>query len=254
MITIVIARYNEDLKWLLNNKFTKYNIIVYNKGSNNNYVHLSNMTSINIKNVGRCDHTYLYHIIRNYYNLSEITVFLPGSCNMYYKMFKTRLLLNEINKKNKAIFLYERKVDNVALHLYNFKLKSYTSSYSVNRLENSESDLELTSIRPYGKWYKSTFDNIIINHISYLGIFSIAKNDILQHPIKYYIKLIKDLSFTSNPEVGHYFERSWEAVFYPMNETIKISYTDTNKYLKLLKYLIFIIGILLFIYFIVIII
>jgi hypothetical protein len=31
--------------------------------------------------------------------------------------------------------------------------------------------------------------------------------------------LIKDLETHSNPEVGHYFERGWAAVFYPMEHT-----------------------------------
>ena len=34
--------------------------------------------------------------------------------------------------------------------------------------------------------------------------------------VHYYMDLIKDLDKSSNPEAGHYFERAWEAVFYPM--------------------------------------
>jgi hypothetical protein len=40
---------------------------------------------VNLPNVGKCDHTYLYHIINNYNNLSKILVFLPGSINMENK-------------------------------------------------------------------------------------------------------------------------------------------------------------------------
>jgi hypothetical protein len=43
---------------------------------------------------------------------------------------------------------------------------------------------------------------------------AVHKNDILRHPIQYYKDLIKELEFT-NPEVGHYFERSWIAIFKP---------------------------------------
>jgi hypothetical protein len=58
-----------------------------------------------------------------------------------------------------------------------------------------------------------------INCLIYYGIFSISKNDIVQHSVDRYKKLIKDLSDHSNPEVGHYIERSWSAIFYPMNHT-----------------------------------
>jgi hypothetical protein len=30
---------------------------------------------------------------------------------------------------------------------------------------------------------------------------------------------MKHLETSSNPEVGHYIERSWAAIFYPMNNT-----------------------------------
>ena len=234
MIEIIISRYNEDLEWLLNKQFSKYKIIVYNKGYNNNYIKLSNMTIVNINNVGRCDHTYLYHIIKNYNNLADITIFLPGSCDMDYKMYKTNILLNAINKHNKAVFLYESKFNNVQLELYDFKLELYTASNIKNKLINPESMLKLALIRPYGNWYKSKFNNKIINYVSYYGIFSIAKKDILQYPLIYYNNLITELKFSSNPEVGHYFERSWEAVFYPMNNTLKISYNNIDKYYLLI--------------------
>jgi hypothetical protein len=68
---------------------------------------------------------------------------------------------------------------------------------------------------------KYYFNNIIIHNVSYCGIFSVDKRDILQHSVEYYKKLITQLSNSSNPEVGHYFERSWCAVFYPMNNTLK---------------------------------
>ena len=68
MITteIVIARYNEDLSWL--NKIDKnIKITIYNKGNNN-----INFPFIQLPNIGRESHTYLYHIINNYDNLADI--------------------------------------------------------------------------------------------------------------------------------------------------------------------------------------
>ena len=68
------------------------------------------------------------------------------------------------------------------------------------------------------------FGDLKINCLIYYGIFSIDKNDILQHPVTRYEVLIKDLSDHSNPEVGHYFERSWCAVFHPLKNTNVIKY------------------------------
>jgi hypothetical protein len=221
-INIVISRYNENLEWLSEINNEKFNIIVYNKGVNDNFIKLPNMTIINIDNVGRCDHTYLYHIINNYNNLADITIFLPGSGNIDYKISKIKHLLQLIQEHNKAVFLHNSYYNNIKDNLYNFTLDEWSASDIQNKNLNPESKLELSDIRPFGKWYEHYFNDIKIQHVTHFGIFSIAKEDILQHSKEYYENLIKQLSNSSNPEAGHYFERAWAAVFYPMNNTLII--------------------------------
>ena len=63
-----------------------------------------------------------------------------------------------------------------------------------------------------------------INCLIYYGIFSIHRNDIIQHNVSRYETIIKELSDHSNPEVGHYIERSWCAIFHPLKKTIIIKY------------------------------
>lgn len=223
-IELVISRYNEDLQWLKKKPFNRYNTTIYNKGINNKFYKPSYLNKIvKLKNVGKCDHTYLYHIVQNYENLAEITVFLPGSCSMtspHNKMKKTKQMLYEIRKNNQAVFIYDEKEENIQLTKYNFYLDNYETSDKINHLLSSEQAMEPAKIRPYGKWFEKRFGNINMKYISYGGIFSVAKSDILKHPRSYYENLISELNNSPNPEVGHYFERSWNAVFYPMNSTI----------------------------------
>jgi hypothetical protein len=89
-VEIVISRYNEDLSWINEYPFNQFEYIVYNKGDNDNFEKNNVKKIINLDNVGRCDHTYLYHIINNYDNLSEHTIFLPGSSNMITKYTKAK--------------------------------------------------------------------------------------------------------------------------------------------------------------------
>jgi hypothetical protein len=223
-IQLVIARYNENLKWLNDKPYNKYRNIIYNKSDNTNFNTNSKTEKIvKLENVGRCDHTYLYHIIQNYDNLADITVFLTGSINLRHKNRKATRLLNEIERHKQNVFL-GNKYNNVQKDLYNFRLNYYGSSEANNHILNSETKLELAPIRPFGKWYKDKFNGIHIEYVSYAGIFSVDKKEILQHPKSYYENLIKELEKTSNPEVGHYFERSWNAIFYPMTETIFIKH------------------------------
>ena len=233
-INIVISRYNENLEWLREINDENFNIIVYNKGVNDNFVKFPNMTIINLDNVGRCDHTYLYHVINNYNNLSNITIFLPGSGNMGHKLTKIKILMLLIKKYNSAVFLPNEVLRNVKEEMYNFTMSEYAASDIQNKSLNPETKLELSKIRPFGRWYEYYFNNIVIHNVSYCGIFSVDKRDILQHPKEYYEHLIEQLCHSSNPEVGHYFERSWCAVFYPLNNTLKSHANINNRPKKIL--------------------
>ena len=47
---IIISRYNEDLKWTLEEPFNKFRYIVYNKGENDNFEKSLVNKIINLKN------------------------------------------------------------------------------------------------------------------------------------------------------------------------------------------------------------
>jgi len=219
-IEIVVARYNEDLTWLNNSPFSKYPVVCYNKGLNEN-IEVNNIKKIvKLPNVGRESHSYLYHIINNYNNLSDITIFLPGSTNSSdSKKTNSNKLLKEVENNNKSVIIGE-KYNNVKNDLYNFQLKNWKSTNIENHNLNPEHKLTLSKIRPFGKWYENRFKNIDIQYVCYGGIFAIAKMDILKHPVTYYENLIDELSYSSNPEVGHYFERSWNAIFHHLTDAI----------------------------------
>jgi len=223
-IEIVIARYNENLKWTLDYPFNQYKYIVYNKGINDNYEKSNVVRSYKLNNVGREGHAFLYHIINNYDNLSDIVVFLPGSVDLSYKYIKAYLLLILIKIYNNAVFQVDLyRPNGINNDLYDVRVIDYKTSSNANREILSDKEkytVTQSKIYPYGKWYNHYF-NFNIKNSSHFGIFSISKKDILNHSKEYYLKLIKDLEHSSNPEEIHYFEKSWEAVFYPLNNTIK---------------------------------
>jgi hypothetical protein len=217
-IEIIISRFNEDLKWTTRGIFNNYRYIVYNKGDNDDFEKTNVDKIIYLKNVGKCDHTYLYHIIQNYNNLPDILLFLPGSLDLLNKNTRATEILEMIKNTRNAVFLGEY-YENIKNKFENFCLNNWKATNNQNFSKNNESILDLSVIRPFGKWYQHNFDNIIVNYVCYWGIFSLDKRDIIQHPINRYINLINQLNTSSNPEVGHYIERSWAAIFHPMNYT-----------------------------------
>ena len=104
---MVIARYSEDISWAKN--YQDYVITCYNKGKNK--PDCGNCTIIPLENVGRESHTYIYHIIKNYDNLADVTVFTMGSCMIDYKLAKLNKVLEMVNKTNDTVLVGHRMND-----------------------------------------------------------------------------------------------------------------------------------------------
>jgi hypothetical protein len=228
-VEIVIARYNESLNWIKQEPFNRYPITIYNKGNNTDFTMTNQvMKVITLKNLGKCDHTYFYHIVNNYNRLADITIFLPGSIDTRNdKYVKTLKIFDNVEKYKTTVMIGQKKYD-VKTDLYNFSLNKYVTSDPRNKEANGESRLIPAAIRPFGKWYESKFGSLNTQYILYTGIFAVAKEDIIQRPVSYYEQFLNELSVGSNPEVGHYVERSWQAIFNPPSNRIYIEgFNDT---------------------------
>lgn len=224
-IEIVVSRYNEDLRWLDESPFSNHPIVCYNKGANETFNKPKNMKKIvKVKNVGRCDHTYLYHIVSNYDNLADVTIFLPGSTNMPGKMEKAKKQILEVEQHKNTVFIGTHHPNGVKDTHKDFYLDDWAASDNANKEINPEASLKKAEPRPFINWYQKHFKDIHVEYTSYLGILGVSREHIIQHPKSYYENLLKELDDHSNPEVGHYFERAWAAVFYPMHNAKFITY------------------------------
>lgn len=108
---IIVSYYNNknflELLDLFENKFLyKYKVIVYNKSC---YEIMLNNNSIqkHLKNIGREGETYLNHIINNYDNLSEYTIFIQDDTNNHIGDYNTFInFCNNIINKKEQFALY----------------------------------------------------------------------------------------------------------------------------------------------------
>lgn len=226
-IDIVIARYNEDLDWLCNeltriisNSNVNTSIYIYNKGNNeispkviDCFDKVANLHVIQLPNVGRCDHTYLHHIIQNYTSLADVTVFIPASCDMVWKDTKTIFLLDKVYKEKDTVFI-DDDPSNIYESEKNFSLSNWMSSHESNKL-NDDDTMMLASPRPFGEWYMHIFGKNELHRksITYAGILAISRKHISNRTKMFYENLISHIDKHQNPEAGHYIERSWSAIF-----------------------------------------
>lgn len=172
-IHIITSTYKDEhkLQWLngLDNRFI---YTVYRKDDNllsGQENRISN-NLIEIPNIGRCDYSFLYHIIMNYDNLADINVFVKA--NWYEYNIEFGYLLNECDK-------------------YDF-MQAGTHAELIdwdNRMK--EDDLS----ENYMDWLKEFFPNNHKNMGKRRGwghgpCFSVSRELIRRHPIDVYIKLI----------------------------------------------------------------
>lgn len=227
---LVIARYKEKLDWL--SKYNKYkfrNVILYNKYEKDNeksskdigcVLNSKECIKINLKNEGRCDHTYLYHIIENYNDLADVTIFTKGSSDLFRESVKLEYTIAKVFEMQDTVISADNIPLPVHIFLANFSLENYKSSHPINYNDDTNSTkMKPASIRPFGEWFKAKFPGIETYKIVYAAVFALSKKQIHQQPKSYYQNLIKELEGHPNPEVGHYFERSWMAIFHPIPES-----------------------------------
>lgn len=193
---IVVARYNEDLSWLpQDDPYVK----VYNKGQSL----LSKNGFLSLPNIGRESHTYLTYIVDNYDTLPNVVFFTQGSPD---------------HMGGHPIEYFIGIQGNCSENHHVTKGPYYTF----------DSDGHLRDHVHYGQLYKSElnfydwFTKYIDSNIDprgyitwYMGAtFSVKKEKILSRSREYYQELLKQFpDGESNPEVGHYFERSWYYMF-----------------------------------------
>jgi len=226
-IEMVIARYNESLDWLQEQPFHIFPYTVYNKGVNSNYYKSDEKwkKEIGMNNVGRESHSYLYHIVSNYDDLADLTIFLPGSVDSLNKYNRAKAMVETIlqkyGKSVKSVASCDtHENENVFQKFKNFTLDDYLSTNLDNQKLNSASVLERSKIRPFGTWYLTHFGDRTSNCFAMNGIFAVSKEDIRKHPKSYYISFLQQLDSHPNPETGHYMERAWDAIFGPFENIL----------------------------------
>ena len=204
--SIIVSRFNEDINWLEDLKDFK-KIIIYNKGKTlRNY---ANFQIINLDNVGRESHTWIYHIVKNYNNLDDISIFLQGRIDDLGCMafLDPNDYLVNINKFGYSASRYGLLGPlhwgwNVGIE----KNIKYLDAWKSKDISRSKIGFRAFS--------KNLFPDIpFFTATSYGGCFAVKKELILKYDLNFYKKLLKILSENKNPIEGHYMERLWCYMF-----------------------------------------
>lgn len=221
---LVIAHYKEPIEWM--KKFESFpfrTIFIYTKGDGSKppvlpYSH-PNVKIITMKNIGRCDHTYLHHMHEHYDSHADVTIFTTASAgNLAHKDATIKFIIPKVFEQKNSVFRVTHETE-FKKKFTGFKVDTWRSSNINNQEANSTKDsVYPATIRPFEKWYESLFSGINTHHVVYGGLFAVSKDHIHHRKKDFYKKLLDQFPDHSNPEVGHYFERVWLTIFYPVPE------------------------------------
>tara|TARA_B100000212_G_C27341897_1_gene519579 strand:- start:773 stop:1384 length:612 start_codon:yes stop_codon:yes gene_type:complete len=193
--------------------------VIYNKGPEIKNAEFENI--LNLQNVGRESHTWLYHIVKNYHNLDDINIFLQGriddlNCMAYENPIK-----------------YLKGIDNYGFVASRYGLLTpfhWKWNVGIEKDKRYKEKWEKTEISRskigFRQFSKKLFPNIPrFVATSYGGCFAVQKNYIRKYDIHFYSHLLDILSTHNNPIEGHYMERLW-CYMYTENSRLARSFFD----------------------------
>jgi hypothetical protein len=227
-IEVVISRYEESLEWLLQKPYRHFlpNIILYNKGATPipREIAMAVKRVVPLPNVGRCDHTYLYHIVSGIREgtLAGTTVFLTASTyDLPNKRYMAKRIFQSLWNPTIIRPILEHKI--LYEEYRGFFLDKYVVSHMGNRKVNPETAMTPAHIRPFGPWLSTLYESILGPDcgirtmkapLFLYGVFVGTRENITKTPLALYERLLEEVAVGSNPEVGHYIERLWGALVF----------------------------------------
>lgn len=207
--TVVVAKYNEDTSWVLN-MTRNHDVFLYNKGQP------TSQKNITLPNIGRESHTYLHHIAYSYDSLkikpNGVTLFTQGRVDDHgYSVARLQELIAEAQQKgfSESVAYVHTDVADIHQPSAEFRIPEHPKGTPLTKNLQDES---------FKDWFERCVQQRFpdLTHFRWtLGaIFAVRNDRILSRPRRYYEQLLNEFPRNcSNPEVGHFFERSWFYIF-----------------------------------------
>lgn len=205
---LIVARYNEDISWVINSAHMFNKIIIFNKGDDLQ-VDYPNIVVKSLPNIGRESHSYLTFLTEYYDTIQsdELYAFVQGDPFDHDPNVLTHIDKLDENSQ------------------YPFQL----SVGAINTEPTSPSDFytghhPLFDTFPKGIPIRKYIDHLFfvynfpddIHLVHFHGLWATRGCDILHRNKEFYQRCMTLLKANDNPFEGHVFERLWAYIFNPI--------------------------------------
>lgn len=205
MNKIITSYYSTKTFINLFEQFKDLNRVVYNKSDQ--LLNLPNIQEIKIPNTGRETYTYLKHIIDNYADLPEYTIFTQDDCHNHVPNNQQfRSVYNDVVENNKHFVLY------------NSTFRAGHPHRKTRVLTNGCVGLHTLGSHDAVKLYADHLELKIPHRYvtNTCAFFICSKQSIIQNPLQFYEKALQlYLSDHIHPKhtKGYAFELMWQIIF-----------------------------------------
>ncbi|MEV4754504.1 DUF3431 domain-containing protein [Micromonospora sp. NPDC049559] len=206
---LVLAHYQEDLQWLREQSWDA--VIIYTKGSAWSATD-SDYPKSQLPNIGREAHTYLHHIVTNYDNLADITIFSQAGLADHVEDVRVASLVRQ------AAAARSPGMVGFGLQGRSFRHWEGIRYYPKWAQQLEAGGMRRAALTP-GQFYQWAFGEKPPPYIPFYpgAILGVHRHAILARRKSFYGRLLEHFERLghSNPEEAHYMERFWVAVFDP---------------------------------------
>jgi len=245
-VEVVVSHFSEDLAWIPATKslHPKVNFTIYSKGPE------PPQGAIPMKNVGRESHTFLHHIVENYDNLADWTVFTQGAkpawgfraldsqsghmCSGvdfddylkpfrngkdFMEIFTVTLRLPEVFHSDRLDMIFFDPNANgtscPAAGEEGWGSWWFDAGHPVHWMQEAQPNAP-GPIEFYNKFIANngTYTEMSLAYANG-GRFAASRERLHAHPKEFYQRIIEQLEWTVNPIQGYYMEAMWYDLFHP---------------------------------------
>lgn len=207
---VVIVRYKEDLSWV-SKEFLTERVIIYNKGPDDLVDLPPNCEVRKIENLGFLGGTYLYHIVNNYDNLADRTLFIQGM--PYDQEVILPLVRNQLDIENNCKNILA-KCQNTTITKEAEELIAYSEEEWMTSKYNRFEPIEYDMYHFAHHFVNPNLDDNAVLKMALGAQMAVDKLKILTHSKDYYQTMLKEFE-RPFPRQDFFLEKLWDEVFEP---------------------------------------
>ncbi len=211
-VDLVVSCYADSLEWLAPLRPSR--IFLYDKGP---VGRLAGLDYITLPNFGKCDETYLTHIVTLYDDLADWTVFtVDAPFDRMHEVSMADCLTPGEHLRVPRLWK-GRDWDPVTGRLNWHQWGSIRDRNGTNWKDRYESGIIAPAVLSFVEWMRKYIghDPNSADWPGYApgGIMGVPRRAITYLPKAFYERLRDQLSHDVEPEAGHFCERAWTAIF-----------------------------------------